>query len=682
MSHAPEFTRKPWRTAWGRVAHALRPRPAVSLLALLAALAPAAAAADDLQTTPAGRQDLTELSLDELLQIEVTSVSKRPEKLLDAAAAIYVLSGDEIHRQGARSIAEALRLVPGLEVARVTSRTYAITARGFNNVNADKLLVLLDGRSVYTPLTSAVFWDVLDTYLDDIDRIEVIRGPGAALYGANAVNGVINIVTQHSSRTTGTVVSGGIGTEDRARAELRSGAKFGETGSARFYVKARDQAPDATPSGDDARDSAQTVQGGLRSDWRLPGGQELSVSGDLYNARFNTLPTITPPNTRATTASGHNLVARLASKPDAVSGWSLQAYYDQYRRDIPTLYGERRDTVDLDFQQQFALGEQHTLIYGLGYRRTSDETQGPPDVAYVFLPASRTLNTESLFVQDQWRLLDDALVLTLGTKLEHSDFDALAVQPSLRAGWRVAAHAFTWAAVSRAVRQPNRLNSDIGIYCPPPNGYPGSCGPGLFLIGNPNVASEKLTAYEWGLRVWGRPNLSFDLATFYNRYDQIISSEAATSTTPFGSIDNKLKAQSYGAELVLNWDARPDLNLQFSYGYLRLNATRNADSTDTASVARLEGSDPRHQAGLRLSWQPAQRWHVNSFLRFVDGLSADQVPAYVELNTRIARQFDHGLEVSLSGQNLLNAQHPEFSPVGSRNDVERSGLIGFTWRWQ
>lgn len=642
---------------------------------------PGVAATQDGETIVASTSgDLTELSMDQLLNIEVTSVSKRPEKLLEAAAAVYVLTGEEIHRQGARNIAEALRLVPGLEVARTDSRTYAISARGFNNNSADKLQVLLDGRSVYTPLTSAVFWDVLDTDLEDIERIEIIRGPGASLWGSNAVNGVINIVTRHSSETTGTVVSGGAGTEDRARAEIRSGTRVGDNGSVRLYAKARDQAAAVKADGSDAHDSARTIQGGLRSDWAMDSGQQLTVSADAYTDRFNTPPTAAG-SAEPTDASGKNLVARWSSAASNVTSWSLQGYYDQYRRTIPTIYSEKRDTFDLDFQQQFSLTPNNVLIYGLGYYRTADNTGGPP-LTIVFMPQDRTLTAESAFIQDQWSFYDGLFVVTAGSKFEHDDFSQLSVQPSLRAGWKVAPHAFTWAAVSRAVRRPNRVNSDIAIYCPPPAGYPGFCGPGLFPIGNPSIGPEKLTAYEWGLRLWGEDNLSLDVATFYNVYTDLLSQEAATAGAPFGSFQNNVHAKSYGSELVLDWQPRADINLQVFYGYLRIGAERDAASTDTTTVARLEGSDPRHQAGLRLSLRPADRWLVDSFLRYVDGLSAYSIPAYTELNLRVAHQLTPGLELSLSGQNLLASHHPEFGAATNRSEVQRSALLGFTWHWQ
>ena len=654
---------------------------AISIAILIQFSGTARAESTDLMTAGLPT-DLSELSLDQLMNIEVTSVSKRSEKLSDAAAAIYVLSGDDIHRSGAHNIAEALRLVPGLEVARINSRSYAISARGFNSGSADKLQVLVDGRSVYTPLTSAVFWDVLDTYLDDIDRIEVIRGPGATLWGANAVNGVINIVTRSSKETLGTVLSGGVGTEDRARAEIRSGTTIGNNASLRVYAKARQQTSSVYADGSDALDASRTYQAGIRSDWTPQPSQALTVSSDIYTARFDTPPTTTPPNTEPTDASGGNLLARWTSGIDTASRWSVQGYFDQYRRNIPTIYSENRQTFDLDFQHQLQLNAVNTLVYGVSYRSSHDNTGEAPAVAIVFVPPSRTLQTESAFVQDQQSFADGRVVVTVGSKFEHNDFSKLEFQPSVRVGWHMAERASTWASVSRAVRTPNRVNSDIAIYCPPPNGYPGACGPGLFSIGNPSVTSEKLIAYEWGLRLWTERQLSFDLATFYNDYSDVISGEAPTAGAPFGSIANKIRAHSFGGEVVLDWKPRSDLSAQLSYSYLQVNATPTDGSTDTTSTARLEGSDPRHQVGLRISLRPADRWLLNSFLRYVDGLSAYGVPAYTELNLRAAYQLSPSVELSLTGENLLSPHHPEFGATIGRSEISRSALLGFTWHWQ
>jgi len=638
------------------------------------------ACADD--TVLAGLpSDLTELSLDQLLRIEVTSVSKRPEPLAAAAAAIHVLTGDEIRRAGVRRLAEALRLVPGLNVAQVDARTYAISARGFNATSADKLQVLLDGRSVYTPLTSAVFWDVLDTYIDDVERIEVIRGPGATLWGANAVNGVINIVTRSAQATHGTVVSGGGGSEERAFAALRTGAAVGRLGSARIYAKAVDSDPTVRADGSDAQDGWRSQGAGFRSDWRTGGAEALTLSGDLYTSRFGAAPSLVDPDGDPTRARGGNLLVRWTHGADAASGWSLQAYYDGYRREIPGVYGERRDTVDLDFQQRLPLGERHALTYGLGYHNSHDRTAGPPDVAIVFLPGSRTLQNPSAFVQDQYSLYDGRLVFTLGSKLEYNDFTGFEVQPGVRVGWQPNEHLFTWAAIARAVRTPNRLDSDIAIFCPPPDGYPGVCGPGLLRVGNPGFRAETLVAYEWGMRLWSRHALSLDLSTFYNDYSDLRSQEQPDQDNPFIRFANNVAAHSYGGELVLGWYPLSSIGVQSWYGLLRIDAQTRA-GTDATTAANLEGAAPRHQAGLRVSLQPAERWSVDGFLRYVDELPKDSIPAYTELTLRVAWRPLPALEAALVGRNLVDDAHVEFGSTANRKAIQRAGFIELTWSWQ
>ncbi len=659
-------------------------RRAARFAALAVAMSlPCHAAADDdaFLSIAALPSDLTELSLEQLLNIEVTSVSKRPEKLSSAAAAIYVLTGDQIRRSGARRIADALRLVPGLEVAQVDARTYAISARGFNSSSADKLQVLLDGRTVYTPLTSAVFWDVLDTYMDDIERIEVIRGPGATLWGANAVNGVINIVTRNAHDTVGTVVSAGGGTEVRAAAAMRSGVQVGHEGAVRFYAKSADRDASEFTDGSNGGDSSRITQGGFRGDWAPLSGKNLTVSGDLYSARFNTPPTSSQPQNQTTTASGANVLARWASGDGQPSGWTLQAYFDHYQRYIPNLYSEQRDTFDLDYQQRLPMSTANTLMFGVGYRNSRDRTGEPPENAVVFLPAARTLDVTSAFVQDQHSLLDGRVTITVGSKFEYNDFTGFEAQPGVRVGWQAAEGLFTWAAISRAVRTPNRLDSDVAIYCPPPDGFPGACGPGLFGLGNPEFESETLLAYEWGLRLWSESQLSLDLATFYNQYDRLRSQEGANAGNPFGSLGNGYQVDGYGGELVLGWNPSPDLGVQASYSLLKLDADAKPGSTDTSTGRTIEGSSPRHQAGLRISARPADRWSVDAFLRYVDNLPAYEVPAYTELDLRAAYQLNPALELSLSGRNLLSPRHAEFGSSNALQSIERSVFVELRWAW-
>lgn len=645
----------------------------LALLSPLSSVRAADDAAGAQQPLVASSTDLTTLSLNELLGIEVTSVSKRPEPLTDSAAAVFVLSGEEIRRSGVHSIVEALRLVPGLDVAQISAQQYAVSARGFNSTSADKLQVLLDGRSVYSPLTSSVFWDVLDTYLADIDRIEVIRGPGAALWGANAVSGVINIITRSARDTQGVQGRASGGNVERMYGAAREGFGVGSDGAVRIYAQGYSRTSSELPNGQDAVDGMRLEQLGFRSDWSLPGGQSLTVSGDGYTGRERSA-TISGTSTSDTTLTGGNLLGRWSGRSSGGSDWSLQAYFDNYVRNIPQIYAETRNTADIDYQQGFQLGAHNALLYGVGYRESHDDTAAAP-AAIVFDPARRTLQTGSAFLQDQISL-GSSMQLTLGSKFEDNTFTGFEVEPSLRFGWRATEDLFTWTAVSRAVRTPNRIDEDIAIFCPPPNGYPGTCGPGLFRIGNPQSKSAQLIAYEWGLRWWPVSNFSADLSAFYNDYRKLRSTE---KTTAFGSFQNKLKANSYGAELSLLWRPWRWLEARPYYTYLHLDAKPEPGSTDTTSETMLEGSDPQHQFGLRLALEPVPHWQADLDLHYVDKLHALQVPDYGEMNLRVAYLVVPHLEVALVGRNLLHDRHAEWSSTSSRFELRRAGMLELSW---
>jgi iron complex outermembrane receptor protein len=647
-----------------------------------------ASADDEAAALPKLAADVTQFDFEDLMAIEVTSVSKRAEPASAAAAAIFVLTGDEIRRSGVHRIAEALRLVPGLEVAQTSSKAFGVSARGFLGTSADKLEVLLDGRSVYTPLTSAVFWDVLDTYIPDIDRIEVIRGPGAALWGSNAVNGVINIVTRNAKDSQGAAATVYAGNEERYGASARLGTRVGDGGYVQLYGQGSARDPAVLASGKDAIDGQRMMQTGFRSDWHLAGSGALMVSGDAYQATQSAATIGDGATVANVDRSGGNLIARYECCTEDDGRWSLQASYDGYHYFIPTTFEEQRQTGAVDFQQQWLFGARQTVVYGLGYKYTHDTTGGAP-LALIFDPQSRTLQTWSAFAQDQISLFDDKVKVTIGSKFEDNDLSGFEVQPSLRFGWQAADSLFTWAAVSRAVRTPNRLDQDVAIQCPEPDGFPGVCGPGLFRIGNPNLDSEKLIAYEWGLRWRARNELAFDLATYFNDYSKLRSTE---TTSPIGEFANRNQATGYGAELSIVWQPNEKLELRPFYNFLVLDAKAEAGGTDTKTAPTMEGSNPRHQAGLLISWVPAPRWYAGSFLRYVGTLprsgtpsassGSTRVPAYTELNLRLAHAFTPNLELGLVGQNLIHKQHPEFGGENTRSELQRSLFLELRWSWE
>jgi len=658
----------------------------ISLGAALAAApllccAPAGAAA----RVEVAQQDLTQLSLQELLDVQVTSVSKHAEPLRHAAAAVTVITGEDMRRTGARTLAQALRLVPGLQVYRTNAFNYTVTSRGFSG---DKLEVLLDGRSVYSPLTSTVFWDVLDTSLNDVDRIEVIRGPGGTLWGANAVNGVINIVTRPTKDTVGNTLRAGAGVEEQAYGSFRAGSAVGDSGHARFFAKAVERDASVQRTGEDSFDAQRLALAGFRSDWTPAPAQALTVSGGLYEGKEMS-EDIGPAFARGgdTGVSGAHLLTHWTWQPAANSEVSVQAYYDGYHRDIPDVFEEDRDTGDLQLQHRFEW-RWLAMTYGGGYRASKDDTGGPPR-ALIFEPASRTLETSNAFVQGQVRLGKSG-ELTVGTKLEHNESTGTEVQPGIRLGWGLGEQLFTWASVARAVRLPNRLDEDVALFCQPPLDVVIGCTPGTTLrLGSRSIDSEKVIALEWGLRGWTGELLSFDLTTFYNRYTDLRTTE--TNPPPLGSFDNKLDATSVGAELAVTWTPLENLRVRPFYSFLRIDADPDSDSTDANTARNLEGGSPRHSAGLQVGYTPWPNVTMDGFLRHVGRIERQQVPAYTDLNLRIGWRLLPSLELALVGADLLDDSHAEAGTAPSNTnatpgppafEVERAVWVDVLWQWR
>jgi iron complex outermembrane receptor protein len=603
--------------------------------------------------------DLAELSLEELMNIEVTSVSKSPEKLLDAPAAIYVITQEDIRRSGVTSIAEALRLAPNLQVARVDASQYAITARGFNSTTANKLLVLIDGRSVYTPLYSGVFWDVQDVLLEDIDRIEVISGPGGTLWGANAVNGVINIITRHSRDTTGALVSVGGGPDERTAA-ARYGGRLGTGTTYRVYAKDFLRDNTLTESDLSLHDSWSKSQAGFRID-RDGSADALTFQGDIYDGSID--QTVIDDKT----ISGGNVVGRWSRTFQNGSALQTQVYYDRVRRDYPGTFAEVRDTYDLDLQHHIPLGARQDLVWGGGYRVSSDDVTN--SAALAFLPAHRSLSLANIFFQDGISL-HERLKLTVGTKLEHNDFTGWEVQPSARLAWKLS-NALLWSAVSRAVRTPSRLDRDLFAPGAPP----------FFLAGGPDFESEKLTAYEIGYRVQPVSQMSLSISTFYNVYDKLRSLELAPGgVAPFGPfvLGNKMEGNTYGAEMwgsyrVLDW-----WRLSAGYNYLKKRLRFESDSSDTFGV-KAAGNDPSHQFSARSTMNLARNLELDAAVRVIGGLPDPNIPGYVALDMRLGWTVLKSVEVSLSGFNLLDQRHPEFGTDPTRSELDRTFYARLVW---
>lgn len=623
----------------------------------------------------------------------ITSVAKKEQRMADAAAAVYVLTAEDILRAGHTSIPEALRMVPGLSVARLTSHDWVITARGSAAQYAGKLLVLIDGRTVYNPFFSGVFWDSQDLLLEDLDRIEVIRGPGAALWGANAVNGVINIITRGAKDTQGGLVTTGGGSDER-HGGLRYG---GVAGSAyyRTYLKYDDHSDFVDASGEERGDAWQTWRGGFRTDWDASSTDQFTLQGDIYGATLrsrDTVTSLTPPYTQPvakdTDSSGANILGRWHHRLGEQSRWSLQAYYDRTdRRDV--IWGIKRDTFDIEFQHELGLTSRQSVVYGAGYRFTHADYQDS-----FFLNYTHDHETGSLFnvfVQDDITLADDALRLTLGSKFEKTQFSGFEFQPNVRLLWTPDHSHSVWGGVSRAVRTPNFSETGMRINYSvfDPDG-PGPTPPRVIsLLPNGDLESETLVAYELGYRMQANPSFYLDVATYYNSYDELVVSESAgavfeTDPSPphlaiVSRRANKMEGDTYGVEVAPTWQVSERWKLAASYTWLQMNLHSAAVA---GAAEEEEGDSPRHQFHLRSFMQWPHNLTFDTALYYVDNLPNQQIASYVRLDARLGWNPTKALGLSIGATNLLDARHAEFrSFEQSPAEAQRSFYGKLTWRF-
>ena len=649
---------------------------------------------------PRNVPDVTAMSMEDLMNLQVTSVSKRTQKVADAAAAIFVITQEDIRRSGATSVPEALRLVPGLEVARIDQNKWAIGSRGFNGRFDNKLLVLIDGRSVYTPLFSGVYWNVEDVMLEDVDRIEVIRGPGATLWGANAVDGVINVITKKAKSTQAAVVTAGAGTEERAAGGVRYGGKLGDNTYYRAYTKYFDWAPSAYPSGMTAHDGWDALRGGFRADWTPAGANSLTLQGDIYRTRFDetlTVASLSAPysNTFLNDGkySGGNFLGRWNHASER-SSMSLQMYYDNTTITDHSLFGDHQNILDVDFQHAFHVGDSQQFVWGLGYRSIRDKNN--PSFTVSLRTNQVTLNQFSTFLQDEISLVDNRLQITLGSKFERNEFTGFEIEPNARLLWNLTPNQSIWSAVSRAVRTPAlteeglRLNSAV---IPP--GAPSNPTPFPAVIAvfgshrfNSQFNSEDLLAYELGYRVQATSSLSLDIATFYNNYSNLRTAEPGApfvegSPAPTDIVipfvaGNKMSGGTYGVELFADWKVVPKWRLAGSYSYLQMDIHKNANSLDPIPSDNPNGSSPRHQWYLRSSIDLPKHFDQDTTLRFVDHLPGLNVPSYYSLDAHLGWRPVTRLELSIGGQNLLNNWHFEFMPdfVNTSPTVVKRSIFG------
>ena len=604
------------------------------------------------QGRPAAGQDragdLVDLSLEELANLEITSVSRRPEPLSQAPASIFVITGEDIRRSGARTLPEALRLAPNLQVARIDASQYAISARGFNNAIGNKLLVLVDGRTIYTPLFSGVFWEQQDVMLEDVERIEVISGPGGTLWGANAVNGVINVITRAARDTQGTLVSiGGTG-EDRTAA-LRYGDALEGGGHFRLYGKTGDMRNTFLPDGTPVADGREFSQAGFRADW-----SELTLQGDAYSGSNERVAF------GGVEVSGWNLLGRWTRRLAGGSDLSVQAYYDRTEHDDAFLFRPRSDVFDVQLQHGVPHGR-HRFLWGAGYRRADDDIR--PGLVFGFVPRSRVLDWANVFAQEELRL-GEGLDLTLGLKLESNDYTGVEKLPSARLAWKPTANALLWSALSRAVRAPARLDHDIR--------FP-AVQPPVFIAGGEHFDSEVADVLEVGIRAQPTATLSFSATAFYTEWDRLRSGEPAPAM-----VQNRIEGDTHGIEAWGVWQATPALRFSAGGTNLKKHLALEPGANDPTGPSAL-GNDPRFQWTLRAAANLGAGHEIDAALRRVGALPDPALPGYEAVDLRYAWR-SRQLELAATLRNAFDPDHAEFrTGPGAPSEFERVLYLSARW---
>jgi len=668
-------------------------RTRMSILLLLSSWVPIFSPAQVSST-----RDLTQLDLEDLMNVQITSVSKREEKVSAAGAAIYVINQEDIRRSGAANIPDLLRMVPGVHVAQMNAHTWAISIRGFTDKYGDKVLVMIDGRSVYTPLTSGVNWDQQDVPLEDIERIEVIRGPGGTVWGANAVNGVINIITKSAKATPGGLISAGAGSQEGVQGLVQYGGQIGRTAAYRVFADYTNLGDSPAPAGETVADGWHKAHVGIRSDWELTPRDALTIQGDLLQSRegqtidtlvINEFPREAIFDDTITVGAG-NVLGRWDHILSNGSGTSLQVYYDGYDR-VERGLGEIRNTVDVDFEHHLTLGARNNIVWGGGYRVTRDDIT--PGYAVRYMPTRRTDNLFSTFVQDEIKLTR-ALWLTLGTKLEHNSYTGFEYEPSVQLVWNLTTWQTLWASASRAVRQPAHadfnIRADVAIV-PLDNGGFGF----VELTGNPNRKAERLYDFEVGYRAQATKWLSLDVATFSSHYHGLQTNEpgipfATTYPGPAHLVipiifGDNAHAHNYGAEVFATWTVSHRWKISPGYSFLQMHVAGDPISQDPAA-GEIANESPKHQFQIRSFLNLTRRleWEAAVFRveRLTDGGNGS-TPGYTRLDSRLGWHAGESLEFSVVGQNLLSPAHAEYHDAFTilHTLVERSVFCKATWHF-
>jgi len=600
-------------------------------------------------------------SLEDLQELEVYNpagglAARKDQKLRETPGALFIISEEDIRRGGFTSIPEALRLVPGVQVGRIDGNKWAISARGFNGRFAGKLLVMIDGRTVYSQLRSEVYWDVQDTLLEDVERIEVLRGPGAALWGANAVNGVINIVTKPAAKTQGMLASAHVGSaEERAITGLRYGGATGENGHYRVYGKYYDYDYMDGANGRDQDSRWRNGRAGFRVDQQAGEYDHFTLQGDAYDGWTHQEKTANRQISAETIdIHGYNLLGRWYREQQH-GDMSLQVYYDYTGREEPR-FTDTRDTLDFDFQQRLVFDPRLEFIWGLGYRRTEDDIRGSATQYYT--PPQRNDSLYSAFINADYALIPQELRLIAGAKFSHNGYSGAEVQPNLRLLWTPSSTHQTWAAISRALRTPSRTDEDFNLIVPM------SPTMNLRIQGDDEFESEEVLAYELGWRYTPAKDVLIDTALFYNQYDKLgpygQSVGFESPNTVLQSIVNGFEGDTYGAEIAARWQVHKDWRLSAAYSYFD-SRSRYMPGITPSSAASISGRTPHHQASLSSYFQLSSQWQFDTALYYVDNVPTGNIAKYLRLDARLAWKPRKQWELALGGRNLTDNHHPEFN---------------------
>ena len=598
--------------------------------------------------------DIADLDLEQLTRVTVTSVSRRAERVIEAAASVYVITGEDIRRSGATSIPELLRLAPNLHVARADNNQYAITSRGFNNVLANKLLVLIDGRTVYTPLFSGVFWEAQDVVLDDIDRIEVVSGPGTTLWGANAVNGVINILTLPARAAQGVLAKAVVGTDENG-VSGRFGTTLGAGGHFRAYAKYWDRDNQKLTSGADIVDASRRAFAGFRADWGS-GGNQSTVQGDAHWGDIDQVP-------GARKISGGSVQGRWSRSLGGDSMLRIQAYYDRTNREHERVFKETLDTFDIEAHHSLKPATGHELIWGGGYRYSRDRVEN--SAAQAFIPAHKNLGWGNLFAQDEIAL-SPSLTLTAGIKVESNPYTGTEYLPNLRLAWRPGRDQLVWGALSRAVRAPSRIDREVYFHGVPPH----------ILVGNETFESEVANVAELGYRVQLSAMASFSATLFYHRYPNLRSIAPTAAGLVFA---NDIEGTVRGLEAWGSWRLSPALRLSGGFVVQDVDMAVKSGAIDLGGIPQL-GNDPSNKALARASWDITRRHEMDLTVRHVGKLPSPPVPAYTVVDLRVGWRPVPAVDLSLIVQNLLDKEHAEWGAPANRASFDRSVMLRVTWK--